>query len=500
MGNFRLQIFTVFLLSLAARLVVFFYFVVPPGDSAEFGTFVREIAANGGFVPSTNTLYFPGSPYIYPPLLFLATYWLGLLVSPIVGTGGILNLQIIFLIAVAFSSLTSSLIYWFLGPPRRKLDLLLRMILLSFFSADLFALTWGGLPYIVSEFFFVLVLVSFMKRGSRSQWMWIAAASVALIAFLHDLTYFVTVYVVLVFLVFDLVRKDYPAVKRTLIPVVIGGIAGVIWWLPRIQFIVSALTTRVSSSSGPIVQGSSAFSSYSGLVLPLIVLVILIFLELNGSRISGEKIKIDYIHVALISSAVAVVFLFLNPAVTARYALYSLDILMIGLLLGTQFILPQEGHNKHGRLAAVLLATVLVLVPVQFLAIEDSARFYTSSGYSYDSGIVSWAEKSHINGTVIAPYPMGDYLSSIDGVKVIPYDGYYYGVREISLMSGAAGVIMNSTSNQSLTFVKENGIDYIVVQNTLINSSISNHRITFPYPDYKLVISSDYYTVYLVTF
>ena len=56
---------SIFIAALIVRTIIFYGTKVPTGDAGEFATFEREIYLNNGMVPAFNSVYYPGSLYIY---------------------------------------------------------------------------------------------------------------------------------------------------------------------------------------------------------------------------------------------------------------------------------------------------------------------------------------------------------------------------------------------------------------------------------------------------
>ena len=498
MSRFRLEILLVFLFSLAVRLAVFYSAPVPTGDAAQYASFVREIASSGGYIPAVNTVYFPGSTYIYPPFLFLMTYWLSILLSPAVSPGGFTYLWILLAVSAVFSSMTASLIYGSLGRAEKRNQIIARIIVLSVFSPDVFAFTWGGYPYVVSEFFLVLMIFSFLYRDKGLFWKVLAPLSIIFVGITHDLTFFVSVYLVLVFMVLDLIRKDFRKVKLDLIPLFSGILVAIIWWGPRFSFLLSAITTSQAQGNGPFAQISDPFLSFVGLVPAASVIVGLAIVEIIGFRRLNAPPNTGYLEIAAYSSVIALPFLLLDPAISARYVLYALDFLVIIAMMNLKFI-PSMNSTKWARkIVSVGFAALLLMIPVQMAASAYSVSYYSTGTFQYDSTLVSWGAGNLSNGTVIAPSTIGEYLSAVDGAKVITYTGFFVGMHELAMRNAAAQIVLNPGSNLSKNYTSQYDIRYVVIEKSLVNTTLDGHYISFPSSMYRDVLTTQYYEVFLV--
>ena len=130
----RLEILAIFFISLLVRIIIFIPGKLPTGDVSEYATFVREIAQNGGAIPSINTLYFPGTLYIYPPALFLLTYVVSMGFSGIIPAGGYTSIYLLFIITAIFSSMDSAFIYWMVRKDHENFRNLVSAMFVIFFS------------------------------------------------------------------------------------------------------------------------------------------------------------------------------------------------------------------------------------------------------------------------------------------------------------------------------------------------------------------------------
>jgi hypothetical protein len=502
----RLEIFAIFLFSLIFRIIIFIPGKIPTGDVSEYATFVREISINGGSVPALNTLYFPGTLYIYPPALFLLTYVVGIGIGGIVPSGGLTSIYLLFIITAMFSSLDSSFIYWMVRKDHENFRNLISAIFVIFFSVDLYAFPWGGYPYIVAQFLMIILLYELSKRGDKGNaWIYLSSVLIVLIAFTHDLSYFLVMFMIIFIIAYDLAKRKYHTVMMEMFPFIAGIISGGLWWIPRSRFVYSAILTGQGNAVGPIEPINNIFPIILSILPFLIPLVVLTAIEIREWKINRKIFVMDAFSLAFFSTAILVVFLPFDETVSARISLYSMMLLMIILLKNLYRMDSKHIHNTGGadhrnnlRLTLPFILVIVMLVsfvPVQYQNANQAVTYYSTSTFQYDPGLVKWGSTNLGNGTAIAP-EIGQYLSAIDGVRVIIYSGFFVGSLETTERNAAAGIILEPTSIYSFNNITKYDIRYIIVPNYLLNSVIGGHRISFPSKYYRDIGNFQYYKVY----
>ena len=502
----RLEILAIFFISLLVRIIIFIPGKLPTGDVSEYATFVREIAQNGGAIPSINTLYFPGTLYIYPPALFLLTYVVSMGFSGIIPAGGYTSIYLLFIITAIFSSMDSAFIYWMVRKDHENIRNLVSAMFVIFFSIDLYAFPWGGYPYIVAQFLMVILLYEFSRRDeSGYRWIYISSALIILIAFTHDLSYFLVMFMVIFIIAFDLIKRKYRTVKLELIPLIAGLASGGIWWIPRMRFVFSAILIGQGTAIGPIEPINNIFPIILSIFPLFIPLVVLTVVEIREWRSDRKVFAMDAFSLAFLSTSVLVVFLPFDETVSARISLYSMMLLMIILLKNLYTIDSRRIHatgnagtRRAIRLALPFLLVIVMLfsfVPVQYENANQAVNYYSTSTFQYDPGLIKWGAGNLTNGTAIST-GIGQYLSAIDGVKVIIYSGFFVGSLETDERNAAAGIIMEPISSSSLSNISRYDIRYIIVPNYLLGSDVGGHIIAFPSSYYREIGNFQYYTVY----
>ncbi|HKJ97180.1 MAG TPA: hypothetical protein VJ944_05520 [Thermoplasmataceae archaeon] len=494
-----IETLAIFVTSLSVRLLIFYPTFIQGGDLGQFATFVREIHI-AGWIPAANVLYFPGTAYIYPPLLFLIVNSLNALFHPAFAPH--LVMAELLAVAATASSLTASIIYYAARNNKSALKNLIIGAVAVFFMPDLYGLSWGGDPFIFGEFLFIALLYTLSKR-SISGWTWILWSSIAavLLALSHDLTWFFSMLAFLVLLIYDATRKDLNLILRELMPFFSALVVGLIWWLPRIRFVYDAFFVTESSGYGSYIPLSTA-GSYLMVFIPFALSVIAIaFYTLYKSDIRLSKVKWDPFIIALVASLIFIPFIFKSTTLGGRIMYYTIilgTIVVLRLFSATsgpvlKRVATGKGRNSASRLAiAILLGVVLVAVPFQAGIAAGSVSHYKSGYYQYDAQLLAWGEKNLSNGIVIAPN-IGNYISSVDGVPVIVYGNFLVGGSQIDLRNAATYIVMNPANQTSANYIHEYGIKYIVVTQEFLASQASSGY--FPSGMYKEVFSDKYYVV-----
>ena len=138
---------------------------------------------------------------------------------------------------------------------------------------------------------------------------------------------------------------------------------------------------------------------------------------------------------------------------------------------------------------------LISFVPVQYENANQAVSYYSTSTFQYDPGLIKWGAANLSNGTAIST-GIGQYLSAIDGVKVIIYSGFFVGSLETNERNAAAGIIMEPISSSSLSNISRYDIRYVIVPNYLLGSDVGGHIIAFPSSYYREIGNFQYYTVY----
>lgn len=489
----------IFVAAFAVRIMIFYPSFIQGGDLGQFTTFAREIQAIGG-VPAVNSLYFPGTEFIYPPLLFLMTY---LVNAPFFSAfNATLVMHELLVIASLASSLTAVVIYYISRSSETRTKNLVVGTVAVFFMPDLYALSWGGDPFMVGEFLFISTLYLFsVRKPGKYGWVALSSVTMILLAFSHDLTWFFSMFAFLILLVYDLVKKNNRILVMELVPFVISLVAGMIWWVPRLAFLYHAFFITEAAGYGLYTPIGAVFN-YVLVFIPFAVAVgILAFYSLFRSNIVLTKVKWDPFIVALVASAVFIVFMFKSETLGSRIMYFSIIFVTIVVLgffrdsTGPHFRKSRstKGRKIAGSTAALVIMLIIMLtVPFQVAFAVNSVDHYKSGYYQYDQELLDWGQTHFVNGTVVAPN-VGNYIASVDGAPVIIYGNFLVGASQIKYRNAAASIILNPGNQTSVNYINQYGIRYIVISTSFAdNLSLNNH---FPPAMYRTIFSDKYYYV-----
>ena len=491
----------IFIFAFASRSIIFLRAVFPTGDAGQFASFVTEIELNGGWVPATNSLYYPGSTYIYPPLIFLGISSINLILGHLTQLPAYTAIYELFYLAITVSSIQAIFLAFYFKKFQNRVEFLLTAGLLILFDASLYELSWGGYPDIIATFFLIVMLYFVDQRGNNKRWLPYASIFFILIAYTHDLTYFYSLLVVAGIILFDAIKRNFRSAIMVLILLLVGGAAGAVWWVPRIHFIFGAATVSLSAGTGLISQVGNAAVLFQAVPF-MIPILFLALVELFASFRSRHFEPLDSYSIALIASASGLFFLLYDPTLTGRMMLFSYTMLMI-IVLKNLGIIRKSGIYRNLRIIRgkrLILFTVIFLIimaPVQILFASNTVSYYSSGDFEYSPSLIQFGYTHFNNGTVLAPN-IGTFISSQDNAKVIIYTGFVVGPLQLEERNAGLSIIIASTSNSSLYNITKYNISYIIVQSWLLNTTVDGHIVAFPSPYYQLAGIFDSYNVYKV--
>lgn len=490
---------SIFIAALIVRTIIFYGTKVPTGDAGEFATFEREIYLNNGMVPAFNSVYYPGSLYIYPPAIFLFIYYLNQALSFLVPITGSLWLNELLGLTILASAMQAVILFLYLRKYQTGVESIFSAFMLVFFDASIYALSWGGYPDIISTFFLVMLLIALDRRNAGWTWALYSIILIVLIAFTHDLTYFFSILCITGILIFDVIKKDFRSAKASFFTLVAGGAAGIYWWLPRVAFVVSALIVHTSSGSGifnTVAANTIVFQSVP-FMLPVVFVALL---ELYATIVLKKIEPLDPFSIGLICSLAGLAFITVDETITARIALYSYTLLMI-IVLKYLRLIPKSGIYKKSRLGrkkyvlTILSVFIIAAAPTQVILANHTVSYYNSGEFAYSPALIRYGQDHFNNSTVIAP-SIGNYISAQTGARVIMYTGFVVGSVEIEEQNAALSVILNSTSIGAFANISRYDIRYIVIQNTYLNTTLNGHFINFPDLYYQYIGTFGGYILY----
>ena len=251
-------------ISLFARLLILFlrqpYFF--GGDLYTYAVFAHEIRDNSFLIPMTNSLHYPGSGWIFPPLV---PY-----IAALMDTGGTQTfLYSLTALEILVSSLTAIPIVKFTEKLFGSKTAMISGILYATFPGFVYLCLWGDLAQIMALFFFAVLLNtlhSTVTTGSRRSALY-GALLTAIIGLTHDLTFFITVLfeiVLLLYIAVSSTRKE-SRVPRSIsslsITLFAGSVIGSIWYVIHIEWLKGLFNPGYLSQTGSIVLALNSFET-----------------------------------------------------------------------------------------------------------------------------------------------------------------------------------------------------------------------------------------------
>ena len=491
----------IFILAFISRSIIFLRVGFPTGDAAQFASFVKEFQLNGGLVPATNILYYPGSTYIYPPLIFLGISAFNLLLGQFFTLPVSASLYELFYLAIIISSIQALFLAFYFRKFQNRVEFLLTAGMLVLFDASLYEMSWGGYPDIIATFFLIVMLYFIDKRSGNNRWLLYSSILFIVIAYTHDLTYFYALLVVACIVIFDLLRRNFRSAFMVLILLIVGGVAGSIWWIPRIHFVLGAATITMSAGTGLFTEVGSAAVLFQAVPF-MIPILFLALVELFASLRRGHFEPIDSFSIALIASASGLFFIFYDPTLTGRMMLFSYTMLMIIVLKNVGVIRKSGIYRnirllKGKRLVAITILFLIIMAPVQILFASNTVSYYSSGDFQYSSSLIKYGQSHFNNSTVLAPN-IGTFIAAEDNARVIIYTGFVVGSVQVDERNAGLSIILASTSQSSLYNISKYDIRYVIVQSSILNKTIDGDLVIFPSPYYQLSGIFDSYYVYKV--
>ncbi len=491
----------IFASAFAIRSLIFYGIPVPTGDAGQYATFVAEISLNSGSIPALNSLYFPGTQYIYPPLLFYASY----LIQSVIGIFDhsiLLPFYILLYLTITISSLQAVFLFFYLGKFQTHEERIFSAIILIFSDISIYALSWGGYPFLLDLFILILILYFLDKRENGNSWIIYASLFFVIDAYSHDLTYFYSLLVVAVIILFDLLRKRYNTALKVLVVLGVGIAAGASWWLPRLSFLLSAFSVTGSIAQGPVLElpTNTIILQAVPFMLPIIFMALI---ELYATAKLRKIEPIDTFMLAFFCTISGFFFVKSDVTIVGRMLLYSYEMLMIVVLKNLRIIRKSEIYRKSiltakKNLLLIIAVFLLVLGPVQFYFGSATVSYYSTGEFTYSSSLIEYGQSHFNNTTVIAP-DIGTYLSAADHARVILYSGYLVGSVELEQRNAALSIILDSGSPAAFTNISKYNVSYIVVPTNILNTSFDGHSITFSPSFYTYIGEFDTYSLFEVS-
>ena len=519
----RSRAFFLLLPSLSALMSIIILLSFPSGyfsgDVMTYLALGKEVVGNGLVIPATNTIHYPGSIWVYPPVIPEISAFL-ILLSP---SGAIYMITAFSILVVA---LTSIPVYLLARNLFGKDSGAIAGLAYAFYFPSLYEETWGGIPQLFS-FLLILSLLALMTSPENSHLRrriaFISAISFA-IPFVHDLTSIVLLLSLILSLIAYLVLKerDSRLPLYTAVSILSMTVAVAIWYVPRLWWVIDSAfpghnpvyrsligTLPQVSGSGSILLSLYSLQQPSAIFSDLQFGWIPIILAFSIAVITAlVLLKRD--HRPLFAGLVLVPFslLLYNVPDPVLFVRFSYFIYLYSFILFSPFLLEAARYIARGitRPGEPVKFVISLLLSVALISGAFGGMAFESSSHSY-YGLIGGSESNntdadqvsnflagvYTNGTVAATGQIGFLLMGDYGIPVIEYQGLNFLTQPVEWQESAAAytLIYDPAGNISYTqhLISEFSVTFVVIQASSI----------VPVPGfYHLVFLTGYYELYRV--
>ena len=503
---------SIFVLSSSPRFIA-------GGDTASYVAFAKEIIANGFFIPAHNALHFPGSQWIYPPVV---PYILALIFR-IFGDSGWLPFEIAGILGALLSAITVIPIWKVTNFIFGRLAATIATISFAFYLPNQYALTWGAYPQIFATLllvmiFYYLVRLSNRKEEHSTRYVIYLSATLAILYLTHDLTSFVVllslgIFVLISFLIRYTSYKNEDSRNisfagiRVLLAVIISSPAFIIWYIPTLWWVKDAAfgspSTSIVSSNG--FSLSSDISSIQQVLFhlnPYIILVGILSILLIASIMrelieSVREEKLSRILSLILFIVIPVILMSwkINDYVLfARFSYYVFPsglIIVAGLLAhflnNWHFTNNKSAKNNktlpRNYIKPIFAFSVLILLSINSVVGIDAnfnshtyfAKYTDNSTTSLQINSLNWInENIPHNSTIVSEGQLGFYIMGFSGLPTLVYEPLNYLTQPTEWNESLAAYILISNPSlnlpKTLNLIYKYNVKYIVVPENITNA------------------------------
>ncbi len=517
----RRILFVLVLFGIILRLLVFISSpqFISVGDAAEYVALAKELAANNFAVPSHNTLYYPGTPWIYPPLGLELLAVIIKLTAP----SGWEPFYTLTALMVVFDSLTVIPVFLLTKRVFDRGAAFAAGLIFASYPPDLYALSWSAYPQIVATFIVAWVLVLWVRAETDPHPLRISVFMgllVGVVALVHDLTAFVLVGVLLTYAVIGTLvgligrRRVSNTASAAWVSLAVCSPFMAYWYAPRLWWVEYA----ASSSSTPqtLISGVNQFLQsfaipvgvyYGYMIVYALLLIVFAYTMITHYR---PTTLLTLLCFAAVPVAV-MVYKSTDITLLERLPYYTLLPTTIFVAKGLTYTCTRvEKAVKSFRPVSRRVWAYTLAILLAFTAFTAlSTVSYSASAHTYyaqcdycsnkvepltDLSIYEWIEANTPPGSVFAAAGhIGYYIAAYDGRPTIVYHPIDYLTQPSERYESLAAYTLVFTPDynivETLTYIIQYNVSYVVVYNT--------YNITVPY-FYKPVYTDNLVTLYQV--
>jgi len=488
------------------------------GDAAEYVALARELAANNFAVPPHNTLYYPGTPWIYPPLgLELLAAIIRLTASsgwePFYTLTGLM---------VVFDSLTVIPVFLLTKRVFDRGAALAAGLIFSSYPPDLYALSWSAYPQIVATFIVAWVLLLWVRAETDPHPLRLnvfMGLLVGVVALVHDLTALILVGVLLTYAVIGTIvgfvgrRRLSNSTSAAWVSLAVCSPFMAYWYAPRlwwVEYAASSASTPQTLVSG-VNQFLQSFAIPVGVYYGYVIVYALLLIAFTYTMVTDFRpTTLTLICFGAVPVAI-MVYKSTDITLLERLPYYTLLPTTIFVAKGLTYTCTRiEKAVKSFRPSSRRTWAYTLAILLAFTAFTAlSTVSYSASAHTYyaqcdycnnkaepltDLSIYEWIETNTPTGSVFAAAGhIGYYIAAYDGRPTIVYHPLDYLTQPSERYESLAAYTLVFTPDynivETLTYIIQYNVSYIVVYNT--------YNITVPY-FYKPVYTDNLVTLYQV--
>lgn len=436
------------------------------GDTPGYVAFTREIIQNGLFIPGLNSLHFPGSFWVYPPLL---PYFWSMLIKAF-GDSTFTPFYVIEISGMVIDSLVIIPLFLTARTVFGSKVAIISAFMYTVYIPDLYALTWGGVPQLFATFLFAFAIyftVRISRDESRSRRDAVLLGLVLIVlTFTHDLTIFVMLFsltmivIASAFLMKVRLKTFRPnkvhlhsIITKVPLSIAIAVPALLIWYIPRYWWIIDAGAPYINANL-PIVFSSSLtlpqiiYQGIDGYLSPLGFAIFLIpLMSYSVYLVTKSHFEKSGILLAFMSFPVLMSIIdFHDPTIVARMGYYSFLPSVMITSYGIFSIYEKYRYSKEvnasspanpvkrsRKTIAVALAVPLILISsLGVTANMQSHTFYNSylnvePNQVIDYSALGWIHSNLPQNSTFASFgELGYYIMGYDGNPTLVYQNLKY--------------------------------------------------------------------------
>ncbi len=511
-GNERLVMALAFAISLITSLIVLSSrpFLQGTGDTSTYVSLSKEIMLNGLIIPRTNTIHYPGSVWVYPPIF----PYMGALVISIARAQGWDQYMALALVGSLIFSLTSIPVYLLLREMYGNSVAILGATIYPFFLPSLYILSWGGYPQLLG-FLLTSIIIYYVTKAermgkNRTRYALYSGLVLGILALSHDLTFVLIFLSVIILIIYRLIIRvtagtaGSRSIKVPLISVLISSVFGAYWYAPRIWWVKDSafptsspefLKYSVGIPSSPGIMQDLGYDIFS-LQQPLgpismfaiifaLYVVLLFFLIIKMRGELKHNGKIDFAYIIMLVALVLSLLEFKDPVLFVRlfyFVLFTGFIVAIKplyygvkeLMKSSTRIGPYSREITVRRIAGYAVILLVLLNAVTGISFNyESHTFYGSDtgNASLDvqsMGLLNFVHKNLSGQAVIAaPVPLAFDIMGYAGNPVLAFQPSNYLTQPVEWAENYAAYIMiyNSSQNVSYTdsLIHEYNVSYVII-------------------------------------